>query len=106
MITLTSTLVATVLVMIIALVLGVWTGRSRTADRIIRPILDAFQTFPSFVYLVPALALFGPTRFTAIVAATRATPPDRGQAGGRRHPRGLRHDGRGRPVPVASRAGR
>ena len=69
MITLTSTLVATVLVMILAIVLGVWIGRSRRADTVIRPILDAFQTFPSFVYLIPALALFGPTRFTAIAAA-------------------------------------
>ena len=69
MVTLTVTLVATVLVMILAIVLGVWIGRSRRADTIIRPILDAFQTFPSFVYLIPALALFGPTRFTAIVAA-------------------------------------
>jgi glycine betaine/proline transport system permease protein len=69
MITLTSTLVATVLVMILAIVLGVWIGRSRRADTVIRPFLDAFQTFPPFVYLIPALALFGPTRFTAIVAA-------------------------------------
>jgi glycine betaine/proline transport system permease protein len=68
-------LVATVLVMIIALLVGVWTGRSRSADRIIRPFLDALQTFPSFVYLVPALALFGPTRFTAIVAATLYASP-------------------------------
>jgi glycine betaine/proline transport system permease protein len=37
--------------------------------RILRPGLDAAQTMPAFVYLVPALALFGPTRFTAIVAA-------------------------------------
>ncbi|MBO0747449.1 MAG: ABC transporter permease subunit [Acidimicrobiaceae bacterium] len=69
MITLTSTLVATVLVMLLAIVLGVWIARSRGADTVIRPILDAFQTFPSFVYLIPALALFGSTRFTAIVAA-------------------------------------
>ena len=69
MITLTSTLVATVLVMILAIVLGVWIGRSRRADTVIRPVLDAFQTFPPFVYLIPALALFGPTRFTAIAAA-------------------------------------
>jgi glycine betaine/proline transport system permease protein len=75
MITLTSTLVATVMVMIIALVVGVWIGRNRMADRIVRPILDAFQTFPSFVYLVPALALFSPTRFTAIVAATAYASP-------------------------------
>jgi glycine betaine/proline transport system permease protein len=36
---------------------------------VIRPFLDAFQTIPPFVYLVPALALFGTSRFTAIVAA-------------------------------------
>ena len=32
-----------------------------------KPFLDAGQTLPAFVYLVPMLALFGPTRFTAIV---------------------------------------
>jgi len=36
---------------------------------ILRPINDAAQTMPSFVYLVPALALFQPTRFTAVIAA-------------------------------------
>jgi glycine betaine/proline transport system permease protein len=69
MITLTSVLVATILVVLVALVFGVWMGRSRRADTIIRPFLDALQTIPPFVYLVPALALFGTTRFTAIVAA-------------------------------------
>jgi glycine betaine/proline transport system permease protein len=69
MVTLTMTLVATVLVMIVAVVLGVWVGRSRKADAVIRPFLDAFQTLPPFVYLVPALALFASSRFTAIVAA-------------------------------------
>ncbi|MDQ4502403.1 ABC transporter permease subunit [Sinomonas sp. ASV322] len=67
--TLATTLVATLLVVLVALVIGVWMGRNKLADSVIRPILDAFQTIPSFVYLVPALALFGPTRFTAIVAA-------------------------------------
>ena len=66
MVTLTQTLVATLLTMIIGVILGVWIGRSRKADRILRPILDAGQTLPAFVYLVPMLGLFGPTRFTAI----------------------------------------
>ncbi len=69
MITLTMTLVATVLVMLVALVIGVWMGRSRRADGVLRPFLDALQTLPPFVYLVPALALFASSRFTAIVAA-------------------------------------
>jgi glycine betaine/proline transport system permease protein len=67
--TLTTTLVATLAVIVIAMLFGVWMGRNRRADTVVRPFLDAFQTIPPFVYLVPALALFGPSRFTAIVAA-------------------------------------
>jgi glycine betaine/proline transport system permease protein len=69
MVTLNMTLVATVLVMILALVLGVWMARSARVDLVLRPLLDAGQTIPAFVYLLPALALFATTRFTAIVAA-------------------------------------
>ncbi|WP_448638836.1 ABC transporter permease subunit [Geodermatophilus sp. URMC 63] len=69
MTTLAATLIATVLTMVIAVVLGVAMGRSRRADAAVRPVLDAAQTMPSFVYLVPFLALFAASRFTAIVAA-------------------------------------
>ncbi|HWM75224.1 MAG TPA: ABC transporter permease subunit [Nocardioides sp.] len=75
MITLAMTLIATVLVMLIAVVLGVAMGRNRRADITIRPFLDAFQTIPPFVYLVPALALFAASRFTAIVAAVAYAVP-------------------------------
>lgn len=68
MITLTMVLVGTVLVMVLALLLGVWMARDRRVDLGIRPLLDAGQTIPPFVYLIPVLALFGPTRFSAIVA--------------------------------------
>jgi glycine betaine/proline transport system permease protein len=67
--TLTTTLIAALAVIIVAMIVGVWMGRSRRADTVVRPFLDAFQTIPPFVYLVPALALFGTSRFTAIVAA-------------------------------------
>jgi glycine betaine/proline transport system permease protein len=67
--TLSMTLVATLLVMVLALVFGVWMARNRRADLVIRPFLDAGQTIPPFVYLIPVLALFGPGKFTAIVAA-------------------------------------
>ncbi|MFJ9154901.1 ABC transporter permease [Streptomyces sp. NPDC102270] len=69
MTTLASTVVATVLVMLLGMVVGVWMGRSALVDRLVRPTLDAAQVMPPFVYLVPFLALFGATRFTAIVAA-------------------------------------
>jgi len=69
MVTLASTLVATVLTLGVSVVVGVWMGRSPTADRVIRPLLDAAQTLPSFVYLIPFVALFAASRFTAIIAA-------------------------------------
>jgi glycine betaine/proline transport system permease protein len=69
MVTLTQVLIAAALTMILGLIFGVWIGRSPWADRFLRPVLDAGQVMPPFVYLVPCLALFGPTRFTAIVAA-------------------------------------
>ncbi|MDQ0753308.1 glycine betaine/proline transport system permease protein [Streptomyces africanus] len=75
MTTLASTAVATVLVMLLGVVLGVWMGRSALVDRLLRPTLDAAQVMPPFVYLVPFLALFGATRFTAIVAAVVYAAP-------------------------------
>jgi glycine betaine/proline transport system permease protein len=75
MVTLSMTLIATVMTMLVAVVLGVAMGRGRKADLIIRPFLDAFQVIPPFVYLVPALALFGAGRFTAIVAAMAYSVP-------------------------------
>jgi glycine betaine/proline transport system permease protein len=75
MVTLSMTLIATAMVMIIGVVLGVAMGRARRTDSVIRPFLDAFQVIPPFVYLVPALAFFGVGRFTAIIAAVAFAVP-------------------------------
>jgi glycine betaine/proline transport system permease protein len=75
MVTLTQVVIAAALTMVLGLLFGVWIGRSPWADRILRPTLDAGQVLPPFVYLVPCLALFGPTRFTAIVAAVAYAAP-------------------------------
>jgi glycine betaine/proline transport system permease protein len=76
MVTLSMTLLATVIVMLLALIFGVWMARSKGADLVLRPLLDAGQTIPPFVYLIPVLALFGNGKFTAIVAAiVYAAPP-------------------------------
>ncbi|MBZ5741244.1 ABC transporter permease [Nocardioides mangrovi] len=75
MVTLTSVLVATVLVVAIAVVLGVAMGRNLTTDRVLRPFLDAGQTIPPFVPLIPVLILFGPNRFTAIIAGVIYAAP-------------------------------
>ncbi|MEO3938888.1 ABC transporter permease subunit [Dermatophilaceae bacterium Soc4.6] len=73
--TLAATLLATIAVMALGLVFGVWMGRSRRADRVIRPALDAAQTMPSFVYLVPFVALFAASRFTGIAAGVVYAAP-------------------------------
>jgi glycine betaine/proline transport system permease protein len=74
--TLATVLVAAVLTLLVGLLFGIWSARSDRFAAVLRPMLDAAQTMPSFVYLLPALALFGPTRFTAIVAALiYAVPP-------------------------------
>jgi len=45
--------------LLIGLPLGIWLARSDTAAKFVRPILDAMQTTPAFVYLVPIVMLFG-----------------------------------------------
>ena len=75
MVTLAMTLVATLIVMVLGVSIGVWMGRSRRADAAIRPFLDGLQTMPALVYLVPALALFPPGRFLAIAAAVLYASP-------------------------------
>jgi glycine betaine/proline transport system permease protein len=75
MVTLGMVLVATLIVVVLGLTVGTWMARSRRADLAIRPVLDAAQVMPAFVYLVPFLALFGASRFTAIVAAVVYAAP-------------------------------
>jgi glycine betaine/proline transport system permease protein len=75
MTTLAMTLLATLVTVVLGVVVGVWMARSRRADNVIRPVLDALQVMPAFVYLVPFLALFSASRFTAIVAAVLYAAP-------------------------------
>ncbi|MEI9749188.1 glycine betaine/L-proline ABC transporter permease ProW [Moellerella wisconsensis] len=59
MVTLALVLTSLFFCIIIGLPLGIWLARSDRAAKIIRPILDAMQTTPAFVYLVPIVMLFG-----------------------------------------------
>ena len=75
-VTLANVLLATLLTLVIGIAIGVQTARHDRLRAFLRPILDTAQTMPAFVYLIPALALFQPGRFTAIVAAfIFAVPP-------------------------------
>lgn len=74
--TLTMVLVATALTVLFGLALGILAARYDRFATVLRPMLDAAQTMPSFVYLLPALALFSSSRFTAIAASViYAVPP-------------------------------
>lgn len=59
MATLALTVVAALLALLLAIPLGIWAARSDTVSAIIRPVLDFLQTMPAFVYLIPAIILFG-----------------------------------------------
>ena len=59
MVTLSLVLTSLVFCMAIGLPLGVLLASSDRAQRAMRPVLDAMQTTPAFVYLVPVVMLFG-----------------------------------------------
>jgi glycine betaine/proline transport system permease protein len=68
--------VAVVLSVGIAVPVGIFAARSNKVDSVLRPILDAMQTMPSFVYLVPAVMFFGIGDVPAIFATIiYAVPP-------------------------------
>ncbi|WP_304452364.1 proline/glycine betaine ABC transporter permease [Nocardiopsis sp. YSL2] len=74
--TLSQVLVASLVTVALGVVVGVLMSRSDVFATILRPILDAMQTLPPFVYLIPAVALFTIGRVPALVAAVIfALPP-------------------------------
>jgi len=76
MMTLALTLTATLLCVAVGLPMGIVAAKSNRIDGLIRPILDGMQTMPSFVYLIPALMLFGLGKVPAVMATCiYAIPP-------------------------------
>ncbi|MFI1398924.1 ABC transporter permease subunit [Streptomyces sp. NPDC020681] len=67
--TLSQVLAALVVTLVLGVLAGVLSARAGRLERWLRPVLDAMQTMPQFVYLIPVVALFGVTRASAIIAA-------------------------------------
>ena len=68
--------VSVVISVAVGLPLGVIGARNRIADNLMRPILDAMQTMPSFVYLLPGILFFGLGKPAGIFATIiYAVPP-------------------------------
>lgn len=57
--TLSLVLSSSLVCMVIGVPLGVFAARSPRFFAFLRPVLDLMQTIPTFVYLIPALILFG-----------------------------------------------
>ncbi|MBB3963705.1 choline ABC transporter permease subunit [Rhizobium metallidurans] len=57
--TLALVLASTFVSMVVGIPLGIASARRPWVNSLLRPVLDLMQTIPTFVYLIPALILFG-----------------------------------------------
>ncbi len=74
--TLALVIAATVFSLVIGVPLGIWGARNKRVELILRSLLDFMQTMPAFVYLIPAVILFGLGRVPAVIATVVfAMPP-------------------------------
>ena len=74
--TLTLVLTSSLIALVIGIPLGILMAKRHTAEVILKPVLDFMQTMPAFVYLIPAVALFGIGMVPGIVASVIfAMPP-------------------------------
>jgi len=74
--TLALVIASVLFALLVGLPLGIFMARSDRAEKIFKPILDAMQTMPSFVYLIPALMFFGMGKVPAMFATIiYAVPP-------------------------------
>lgn len=74
--TLALMIVSVLFAVLIGLPAGIGMAANDMLRRFMLPVLDAMQTLPSFVYLIPALMLFGLGKVPALFATViYATPP-------------------------------
>ena len=59
---------AVVISLLLGLPLGILVSTSKLANQLLRPLLDAMQTMPTFVYMIPAVMLLGPGKVPAVLA--------------------------------------
>jgi len=74
----TLALIATAVLIsiVMGMPLGILCARSDWVDAGVRPVLDAMQTMPAFVYLIPALMFFGIGKVPGVMATVIfALPP-------------------------------
>ena len=57
--TLTIIITSVIISLVLGFPLGILISFSKRSYAVVRPVLDTMQTMPSFVYLIPAVMLFG-----------------------------------------------
>lgn len=60
--------VATFIILLIGIPVGIWCASSNRANAIVKPLLDFMQTMPAFVYLIPAILFFSVGNVPGILA--------------------------------------
>lgn len=85
MATLALMVIAVLLSLLIGIPLGIWMALAKPkkvlfvpieVEQVFRPILDAMQTIPVYVYLIPVLLFFGVARVPSVIATVvYALPP-------------------------------
>lgn len=76
MMTLALVFAAVIISLAIGIPLGIAMATSNRFQAVLKPLLDGMQTMPSFVYLIPALMLFGLGKVPALFATIiYAVPP-------------------------------
>jgi glycine betaine/proline transport system permease protein len=74
--TLALVITSVVIALAIGIPMGVLMAEAKYFAEFIKPVLDAMQTMPSFVYLIPAMMLFGLGKVPAVIATLiYALPP-------------------------------
>ena len=68
MITLYMVFASLVICALIGIPLGIWASKKESRTKLVLNICDIFQTFPSFIYLLPAIMLFQISDVSAIFA--------------------------------------
>ena len=75
MVTIAIMAVSVSIAVILGIPIGILMARSNIFEIVLRPILDAMQSMPSFVYLVPGIMLFGLGNVAAILATVLYSIP-------------------------------
>jgi len=70
MLTLAIVITSVLISLMFGIPIGIYSAYKSKFEKITKPILDAMQTMPSFVYLIPAIMLFGLGSVPAVFATT------------------------------------